>query len=153
MNPQPLSQLADVELPLPPNWLPWLAAMAGAVTLGILLWWLAFRFRRPPRQPGTRHAVAVDPEQELERLLSRWHRSEISTREMAYRLAAVLRLGLQLPQLDSQPPACIASYRERWTELVRDLSAMRYQSVAERELHPDVLPLIRTWLREARARS
>lgn len=152
MNPEPISQLADVDLPLPPQWMPWLVALISLVMIGIFLVWLALRLARTPRQAGAEHTIAANPEQALEQLLSQWHRNEISAREMAYRLATLLRLGLQLPQLESRPPGCIASHRERWPKLIRDLSAMRYQSVANRELHPEVLPLIRTWLREARAR-
>lgn len=152
MNPEPISQLADVELPLPPDWTPWLAAGTAMLCIGAILFWLALRMVRTPQRGLRQQDIATSPEQELERLLSQWHGNQLSAREMAYRVATLLRLGLELPQLDAQPPACIVSYRERWPELIRSLAAMRYQPTPPGSLHSDMVVVVRTWLQEARTR-
>lgn len=152
MDAEPLRQLADVDLPLPPDWTPWLLAMAGAVLLVVIVAWAALRRTQRLRQAGAQPLPAASPEQELERLLIEWQRDEIASREVAYRLATLLRLALRVPRLDPQPPDCIASHREQWPEFVRDLATLRYQSAADRTLRPEWLPLIRNWLQESHAR-
>lgn len=152
MNPEPISQLADVELPLPPDWTPWLVAGAALICIGAILFWLALRLVRTPRTGLHQNDIATSPEQEWERLFGQWQGNEVPAREMAYRVATLLRLGLELPQLDTQPPACIVSYRERWPELMRELAAMRYQHTPSYRLHSDIVAVVRTWLQEARTR-
>lgn len=152
MDAEPLRQLADVDLPLPPDWTPWAAALAGIALLSLLVVWLVLRYRQGLRTPPAQQLPAASPEQELERLLAHWQRNDLAPRELAYRLATLLRLALHLPQLEPQPPEHIVSHRERWPELINELSALRYRSAVGHTLHPAWLPLIRTWLQESRAR-
>lgn len=150
MNRESLSQLADVDLPLPPNWTPWvIAATVAALAVALLMgtWW-QHNHKRHTKISGT--VEHLSPEQELERLAAQWQVNALSPRELAYRLATLLRLGLQLPQLEAAPPATIRSETHRWPGLIEDLAALRYRPEATLALNPELVPVIRTWLREAR---
>lgn len=153
MDAAPLGQLADVDMPLPPDWTPWLVALAGMTLLGLLITWTVVHYKRRSRASLARQTPTANPEQELERLLAQWQSNDIPPRELAYRLATLLRLALRLPQLEAQPPEHIVSHRERWPELINELAALRYRGAAEHTLRPEWLTLVRTWMQESRARS
>jgi hypothetical protein len=139
-----LRQLADVLPPPAPGlgeWLPFIFA-AAILTAAALFWWL-----RKPRSPHG-NASAREARRRLDRLRAEWHSQTVSDREAAYRLAALLRLGLRLPQL--APLLCPPSVKDvvAWEETLRELHALRYRRGTPR-LSPQCFDRAEQWLAAA----
>ncbi|MFQ5489026.1 MAG: hypothetical protein ACE5ET_11360, partial [Gammaproteobacteria bacterium] len=95
LPPELLQRLADIEPPPAPDWHPLLLASGVLLLLALLTlaWHLAHR-------PLTPRRAALKRLRHLER---RWRQDRCNERETAYRLAAILRLGLGLEQLQAGP--------------------------------------------------
>lgn len=119
-------QLADVELPAPPDWQPTVVAaivVATAVLLAIGLIYLRSRRGQSAKLPiASREALY-----QLRRLQQAWQRNEIDDHDTAYRLATLLRLGLGLNQLTETPPAPLMSEEPQWQTLLQQLAQLRYR--------------------------
>lgn len=120
----PLTQLADIELPPPPAWPPWLVVVsaAAAILIVALLFYLWRSKKRGTTTPLPEQALA-----QLEQLSLRWRNGQLSDRETAYHLATLLRLGLALPQLTRNCPASLAPHAAQWQALISELERCRYQ--------------------------
>jgi hypothetical protein len=139
-----LRQLADVLPPPAPGlgeWLP-IIFVAAIVTAAVLFWWL--RRQRSPRG----NASAREARQRLGRLRVEWQARGVNDREAAYRLAALLRLGLRLPQL--APLLCPPMVKEgvAWEETLRELHALRYRRGTP-SLSPQCFDRVEQWLAAA----
>lgn len=144
MGDDPLARLADIELPAPPHWQPWITGMAVAVTviavasgLGIYLW----RRRREKAVSPTQGALA-----QIDALLSDWRGGRLDDREASYRLAALLRLGLGLEQLDVHCPATLAGDKQQWGRTVAALQRLRYEQAPAVTLQEEEFARIKAWI-------
>lgn len=150
MNEPALTQLADVELPFAPTWLD-LAPYVGIVfVMSIVLAAALLLWRR--RTPRTAHEplTALD---EFERLRQLEQQAALAPRELAYRLAGLLRVGLNLVQLDDHCPAALAEHQSDWSRIVRALTAARYQADAILPLSDADFLIMRAWLQRGLAHS
>lgn len=132
-------RLADIEPPPAVDWQPlWWTAVAviACIILAIVIF---LRFRR--RTPAT----AIDSRQKALVELAILKSQATSSRESAYRLAAVLRRGFELAQLNHTPPANIEPHD--WQTLIKKLEKLRYQSSDSEQLSADELNRVETWLR------
>ncbi len=145
----PLAKLADIELPAPPHWQPLLIGIAAALTaiilaagLGLHLW---RRQRRDAASPARRALAQVDA------LLGKWRSGQLGDREASYRLAALLRMGLGLEQLDVHCPATLSRDRQQWGLTVAALQRLRYEATPAAKLREEEFARIRTWIAAAAA--
>lgn len=147
MGDDPLARLADIELPAPPHWQPWITGMAAAVTviaavagLGIYLW----------RRRGT---TSISPRQQtltqIDGLLQAWRRAQLDDREASYRLAALLRLGLGLEQLDVHCPAALSHDKQQWGRTVTALQRLRYEQTPAAPLQEEEFARVKAWIATA----
>ncbi len=154
-----LATLADIELPAPPEWQPPLlllltaAVLASAAVIALTLWLRRRRAARGPARPVRPPATETSEQQALTRLAaleSDWSAGGLDDREAGFRLCALLRRGLGLPQLDgAHPPAGIDG--ARWRAYLVHLREIRY-----RPRHPPLTPArfgeARDWLVASAAR-
>lgn len=146
MGNDPLSRLADIDLPAPPDWQPWLLGAGAVLVLTPPALWLGWRlWRRLTRRRASRIAPRLAAAQ-IDGLLHRWREGGIDDREAGYRLAAVLRLGLGMDQLDERCPTALAAYRGQWAETVAALSRLRYRATPAGGLRTDDFLRIKGWL-------
>jgi hypothetical protein len=143
-NSDPINQLADVELPFPPDWSAWIAAGAMIVVLSALLAAHLYWRRRGGALPGV---TAESPAMELQRLDTAWLGQRLAAREYAYRLAALLCHVLRVPQLPRECPSAISDGRSAWPEIVAALEQLRYRQHEVMTLSEDQLTWIREWIR------
>jgi len=138
-----LQRLADVISPPPPDLQAWWFT-AGAVLIlavaALVIWRL--RRRRTPRRDDPR----TDAQAQLRTLRGAWEARTIGDRDAAYRLAAVLRLGLGLPQLSESPPPAAADDAALWREAMRQLHQQRYAAVTVQPLPAALFDHARRWL-------
>jgi hypothetical protein len=144
-----LAALADIELPAPPDWRPWITLAAIALMIVIAAIAVYARRRRAPliaaratdrEETGPRAALL-----RLERLQREWAAGAIDPRAAAYRLVALLRLGLQLPQLHPAGPPTGLDERE-WRETLCLLQGLRYRPESDHSLTAEVFARVQGWL-------
>jgi hypothetical protein len=139
-----LSQLADI-LPPPapdgPDWI--LVIVAGIICVlaaAILVWfWKKHHSQRltlPAREARRRLAA----------LRSAWQSHTISDREAAYRLATLLRIGLALPQLNTQDRPSTVEDDTSWRETLEQLHALRYRDQAGLSMSSQCFERAAHWL-------
>ena len=150
MNPELLQQrMADIIVPVPAG--PTLQDAGILILLVVLLSWAAWRIRRGRRQPRQTQATATgwdDALQQLELVRQDWQGGQINHREAAFRLATVLRLGLHLAQLPSQPPAAVMD-KTQWHNTMATLNALRYPSQLSQPLTDECFIGVRQILLQA----
>lgn len=150
MGDDPLSRLADIDLPGPPDWQPVLTALGAAVVLAPAMVWVTWHlWRRVPRRgaaPAAERAAA-----RLDALRRRWEGGEIDDREASYRLAALLRLGLGMDQLDGHCPPALTADRTQWAKTVAALGRLRYEPSPAARLQAEDFARIKTWVTAAGA--
>lgn len=141
-----LQQLADIELPPPPNYdvLGWSAIVVVAILIAVAIAWQRryeiIKMTRPPKSTALR---------KLREIEKAWRSRTLTDREAAFQLATVLRLGLGLAQLTSACPTLIQTHREHWAPTIALLEALRYPPQAHRTLTPQLFGLIGDWLASA----
>jgi hypothetical protein len=147
-----LSQLADILPPPAPSGPDWILLLVVAVVcliaVAALLWFVKKHYLRSSGSPA-REAL-----RRLAALRAAWQARTISDREAAYRLAALLRLGLALPQLAPQLRPAAVDNEQWWHETLAQLNALRYRDHAPSTLPSHCFDRAERWLaaaqREAR---
>jgi len=146
-----LSQLADI-LPPPapggPNWI--LLSIIGIfclVIMAALVWfWKKHHSQR-------KNSTAREARRRLAALRSAWQSHTLSDRETAYRLATLLRLGLTLPQLNTQDRPNMVEDDTAWRETLELLHALRYRDQAGLSLSSQCFEHAALWLAAAQRQA
>jgi hypothetical protein len=142
-----LSQLADILPPPPPGGPDWmLLSVVGTFCLlvaAIVLWLLKRHYSLHSESPAreARRRLAV--------LRSAWQAHTLSDREVAYRLATLLRLGLALPQLSAHMRPSAVEDDTLWRETLDQLHALRYRDQTASRLSPQFFERAERWLATA----
>lgn len=138
------AQLAGIEPPPGPNWWPLIWMLVGIAIAAVLLiiWVLRWRHKSGPNQ--TPAATAI---QRLNRLRQAWQTGELESRQAAYQLATLLRLGLGLRQLDHTPPPPLAGQQPQWQATITLLQQIRYQPDSNAKLTEQTFSQIQQWLK------
>ena len=133
LPPELVQRLADIAPPPPPDWRPlwW-----GAAAL-LLLLALGFLFMRRPGRPDPRRLAL----RRLDCLERDWRKGHCPDRQAAYRLAALLRLGLGLTDLRHPPLP-----DDEWQAFIARLDAVRYRPAPTVRLEEAQFLLARRWL-------
>ncbi len=146
-----LSQLADI-LPPPapggPDWM--LLVLVGIVCIvaaAVLVWLWKKRHSQRLNLP------AREARRRLAALRSAWQSHTISDREAAYRLTTLLRLGLALPQLNTQDRPSTVEDDTSWRETLEELHALRYRNQAELSLSSQCFERAASWLAAAQRQA
>jgi hypothetical protein len=150
-DPSSLAALADIELPDAPVW-PSGWMMAAAVSIAVVAALAALMWRRAR---GNRKAIAAEsppsPRDEaihrIEALRSEWAAGKLGDREATYRLCALLRIGLGLPQLEAAPAPHFIPPRD-WETIVALLRRVRYRRDG-RGIDERMFDRASAWLRAA----
>ena len=145
------TQLADVEPPGPPQWWPWyvlaVLALALMVTIAQLVW---RAYRRATLRSLSADAAALE---KLQRLRAQWQGGQLNDRQVAFRLATLLRLGLGLTQLTSIKPPMLDGDVQHWQATVALLARLRYQPQPADRLSEEFFQQIQHWLCQAGGRA
>ena len=151
MNDSALTQLADIELPFAPAWFTpsayLIIAILGVMTSLIFMVWLR---RRRATRATTLDSPNTNALLEFDRLRATRAAETPLTRDTAYRIAGVLRVGLRLSELNSIPPLCLTEHHDAWPRIVAALTAARYQPDGHLVLSHDDWRIIRSWLQSTR---
>lgn len=140
-----LQKLADVIPPAAPDDTTWWLGVSAVVVIvataaAAVLWW-----RKWPAR-----AVALSPhiaaQTQLQQLRTSWEAKTIGDRDAAYRLAAILRLGLALPQLSDAPPLAAADDAALWRETLRQLRELRYTAASAAPMSAAIFDHAHRWL-------
>ncbi len=142
-----LSQLADILPPPAPGGASWLLPVIGIAVIVAALVLVWFVKNRRPRKPAL---PAREAQQRLAALRAAWQARTLTDREAAYRLAAVLRLGLSLPQLTPRTRPSAVDDEALWRETLTQLQALRYREQAPLTLPPHCFDRAERWLAAAR---
>lgn len=142
-----LSQLADILPPPAPGGMGWLLPVIGfaVIVAALVLVWFVKRHR-----PGKPALPVREAQQRLAMLRAAWQARTFSDREAAYRLAAVLRLGLNLPQLTPRIRPRVVDDEALWRETLTQLQVLRYREQAPLTLPPHCFDRAERWLAAAR---
>ena len=139
-----LDRLADVQLPAEPSLWPAITIISAIViTVGLV--YLHFHHRQASPTTNTSN----NAQQALERLTiveKAWADGEIDARETAYRLNTLLRLGLNLPQLNHHCPAALADHHHAWQQTQQLFNQLRYQPHTAQPLNSSTFGQVRLWL-------
>lgn len=158
-NTADLNLLADILLPAAQDWTPlwWAASFILPALLAALVVFLAHKRRRKDIAPQTTRSSASM--QELNRIEREWQSGALPPREVAYRLAAVLRIGMGLAQLTRQPPPSVtvagsqatktgaadSAQDALWQRVIDELERIRYCPDGG-QVDPQWFEWIRGWL-------
>lgn len=141
-----LQKLADVIPPPAPDdtagW--WLGAAAAAVIIATVAG--AWRWRRKRAARPAQLAPRLAAQTQLQNLRAHWQAKTIDDRDAAYRLAAILRLGLALPHLPEAPPPVAADDAALWRETLRQLRELRYTAAGAPPLSASLFDHAQRWL-------
>lgn len=151
MNDSALTQLADIELPFAPAWFTpsayLIIVMLCAMSSLVFMVWLR---RRRAARPTTLDSLSTNALLEFDRLRATRAAETPLTRDTAYRIAGVLRVGLRLSELNIAPPLSITENHDAWRRIVAALTAARYQLDGYLTLGDDDWRIIRMWLQNTR---
>ena len=151
-NAEVLSRLADIELPVPPDWQP-LLIVSGVIVVALLLIIFTRLYIRHGAKLSTDTGVHLDPalaaHLQLQQLINDWQSRIINDREAAYRLTTLLRLGLGLPQLTPTCPPHIAADQQAWQETVMICTRLRYQQTPVAQMSLEIFQHAEQWLLKA----
>lgn len=140
-----LQQLADVLPPPAPGWgWVWIIMTALLVLpVAALWWWMRIRRARYHNAP------AREARRRLDQLRSAWQSQTVDDREAAYRLAALLRLGLGIAQLTAHHRPAAVTDSKAWERTLGELHALRYRHLAGPALSADCFRYAEAWLAAA----
>lgn len=159
----PLAALADIELPAPPDWRPMIVLTAAVLLLILAGALIIHRRRRRQRNalisPLTRSPVTGERDgtlrealARLDRLQREWSSGAVDARAAAYRLGALLRIGLGMPQLHPASPPSNPDARE-WRETLTLLQGLRYAPRPSHALTHETFERARRWLQHSASRE
>lgn len=142
INPEQLAliskQLADIEMPTEPDWMPVYLVIGVLFLITLLATALQLHHRRRQLGPGkatnTAQQYALSRLAELE---ASWRSEQCDPQTLGFRLATTLRMGLKLNRLTPEPPATLAlneKDRKEWQQLYQHLYRLRYQATADTQL-------------------
>lgn len=131
---------ADIELPAPPSF-PWMDTLTILVVLMV-----AFAVIALLRSMIDRPAGRGTPIRRLKQPLDTIQTEAADAKEQAYRLAALLKSHFGLAQLDATQPPQTVTNRDDWANLVRQLTAQRYQMTTSGKLPAEMFIQIQRWL-------
>lgn len=118
-----VNTIADIQLPGPPNWQPVFFIMILIALIPVLIG--LYRLKNKSREKNS--AVAdISVLAQLYRLEQDWIADIVTQRSCAYQLATLLRQGLQLSQLDYEPPLRAQQNPQQWQEMLLHLDQCRY---------------------------
>jgi hypothetical protein len=140
----PLDGLADIEMLPPPPVIGSTVALLVLASLIAAFAWYHWKMRK--RTPAALATVPASREalQRLATLQGEWEAGAIGDREAAYRLCALLRIGLGLRVLDPETvPAGVDE--EIWRRWHRELRHVRYRP-AEGALTAAAFTTAKCWL-------
>ena len=141
-----LQKLADVIPPAAPvdTAEGWFGAAAAAVIIATVAG--AWRWRRQRAALPAQLAPRLAAQTQLQNLRAQWQAKTIDDRDAAYRLAAILRLGLALPHLPEAPPPAAADDAALWRETLRQLRELRYTAGGAPPLSASLFDHAQRWL-------
>lgn len=140
-----LQKLADVIPPAAPDdTAGWLGATAVAAIVATAAGAWLWRRKRPARPVDLSPRLAAQTQ--LLHLRAHWEAKSIGDRDAAYRLAAILRLGLALPHLPDAPPPAAADEAALWRETLRQLRELRYTATGAPPLSASLFDHAQRWL-------
>ena len=140
-----LARLADVQLPSEPTLWP-AFTFISVMLIVIALIYLGYRRYQsaPPAQSNSNAQQALE---KLTIVENAWANNDIDARETAYRLSTLLRLGLNLPQLNHHCPPSLAHSKQTWQQTLTLFNQLRYQShTTTQPLTRDTFEQLRLWL-------
>lgn len=139
------AQLADIQLPPEPTLWPWYIGGAIVLALSITVARLTLRQTRS-RQRTTHQHTSEEALQRLEQLHREWQQQRVDDQRAAFRIANVLRLGLNLPQLTTEAPPQLLFDAALWRQTIEQLQRLRYQHQPSTTLDHSVFDHARRWL-------
>jgi len=139
----PLNILADIELPNEPSWYSEiiLVIIASSLLLSLIVW--RIMKRKPLRQT---QFETISPEQVFNDIIAQHQSTKINQREAAFRIATVLRLSLNMPQLTLQAPDILQHEQTLWRKTIQQLEQLRYQHNGDAPLSPELTQQVRRWI-------
>ena len=143
---QSLTQrLAAIEMPPPPNWQPYIiGAVVITITIALCVSILLLRRKHSPQPQSINISQAALGR--LDQLHDSWQTGKLNDQHTAYQLAAILRLGLKLKQLTTQPPANLNKDKINWQHTVQLLQTLRYAKQKNTKLNNQTFEQVRLWL-------
>lgn len=143
----PLSNLADIEMPAPPDWWPVIIAAIVAtliiVTLGLFI---RHMIKGKNNQRDSSIMTTEQGHLLLDQLEKEWRQGKVNDREASYQLSTLLRLGLGLPQLTPHCPASLKTDTSVWEETIMIFNQLRYKKMPQTQLTPDIFKKVSGWL-------
>ncbi len=144
-------RLAELDPPPDPAPLWTLSGIALVVVLGLLLTALQLIRRRRRLRPGrSPRDAATEALALLDELEQQWRGGEIDATRLGFRLATVVRMGLELNRLDPEPPAGLEEEAAAWRALHHRLHRLRYRDGAAEPIDPALFETIRHLLGKGR---
>lgn len=138
-----LGRLADIEMPPLPSWTEfWLVCAVVAVSLAMITGLAVYFYQRYQRSPPP---ICVTAQEKLMSLFEHWKTQQLSEREVAFRLATLLRLGLGQTQLRECPQGNVIK-QDDWLRIMRVLNEVRYTQRATMQLSEDIFHIVGIWL-------
>lgn len=138
-----INTMADIQFPSPPNWQALLLIIILTALTAALVGW--YRWREKPQADFTELNEGSVLTQ-LNSLEQDWSTGVVSQRSCAYQLASLLRKGLQLPQLDHEPPLCAQHNPQQWRDMILLLQQCRYPEKCPDQLNSLIFEQIRILL-------
>ncbi len=142
-------QLADVELPPAPDWQPLIVA-AIVVVIALLLAVAVIYLHSRRKHSGNGSDATREALHQLQQLQLEWQQQKVDDHDAAYRLATLLRLGLELNQLSETPPPSLTDQKTQWQMLLQQLAQLRYTATnSHQPLTTDAFSQVEQWLKQA----
>jgi len=142
-----LNKMADIELPAPPDWQPFIIVAAGVMLLIVLAVVLIARRIYKNNKTGTAESgIGRLGKKVLDEIEDQWSAGRIDDREASYRLATLLRLGLGLPQLNLACPSGLIDDTHTWEQTIQLFHQLRYRKITASRLSTDDFRNVRIWL-------
>lgn len=138
-------KMADIEMPPAVDWQPLIITVAIMLTLSILAFVI---YRANKHQVRQENQIGKQALSELNKLQQQWQQKTINDQNTAYRLCALLRLGLQQQQITTTPPQQLAKYAQQWRTTIKQLEQLRYTPKAQHCISTKTFEQIQHWLKE-----